>query len=128
MADNAFVRLPMYARAGLVVSTPTGAKVTEGSAVPVGHVKLSNVRLQPIRVGAFLVVTDELLLATGAAGQALLSREIAGCLSDAMDAAFFSAVVTGAPSVPSSGIVLGCKRRRGQTNEHVILERPRRVS
>jgi len=105
LADAAFTRVPAHQRVGVVTSTASGAVTGEGHAAPVSRVTINNVLLTPLKVTAFIVVTDTLLANVGPAGQSLLNRELAGVISDAADAAFFNSIVhTGITSTPSAGV------------------------
>src|SRR5262249_8920700 len=106
LADAAFTRVPAHQRVGVITSTPlTGAVTAEGHAAPVSKVTIGNVLLSPLKVTSFIVVTDTLLMNVGPAGQQLLNRELAGAISDAVDAAFLSMIVhTGITSTPSAGV------------------------
>ena len=86
LADAAFTRVPAHQRVGVVTSTASGAVTGEGHAAPVSRVTINNVLLTPLKVTAFIVVTDTLLANVGPAGQSLLNRELAGVISDAADA------------------------------------------
>jgi hypothetical protein len=100
-ADGGFTKVPMETRVGMVTSSPTGAVVAEGKAVPVGKVTLNNVALTPIKVGALIVVTDNLLLDIGV-GQSVFNRELLGAISDAVDTAFVDKLDNGLTPIASS--------------------------
>ena len=62
---------------------------------------LANVLLSSVKVSSLIVVTDTLLRDVSAAGQSLFNRELAGAISDAVDAAFLDLIVnTGTTSTP----------------------------
>jgi hypothetical protein len=104
LADSAFTRAPVNTRVGMMTSAPTGAVVPEGSAIPVSRATLANVLLSSVKVSALIVCTDSLLRDVSAAGQSLFNRELAGAISDAVDAAFLELVVnTGTTSTASTG-------------------------
>ena len=72
--------------------------------MPLSRVTLQNLQLEPIRVSALIVCSDELLRDVCAAGQQLLNRELAGAVSDAVDAAWLDLIVsTGTTSNASAG-------------------------
>jgi HK97 family phage major capsid protein len=105
LADNAFLRVPLRTRVGLVASTATGAMVPEGAPIPVSRVTLDNLYLEPVKASALIVCTNELLQNVSAAGQQLFNRELQGAVSDAVDAAFFDMIVnTGTTSTASGGV------------------------
>lgn len=99
--DGGFTRIPMHRRVGLVTSAPSAGVVAEGVAIPVSTIVLNNVLLSPVKAGGLIVLTDELLLAVDAAGQAAFSRTLQGVLAAAVDAAFVNIVATGATPISS---------------------------
>lgn len=102
LADGAFVRLPMNARVGLITSAASAGVVAEGKSIPVSKVVLGNVTLTPQKVGALVVVTDTLLLATGSE-QSVFNRELLSVISAAVDTAFVDKIDTGLTPITSSG-------------------------
>jgi len=99
LADGAFTRLPMYVHAAMVTTSATGALTPEGRAAAVSRIVLSNITLTPQKVTALIVCSETLLREVSAAGQQLFNRELLGAISDAVDAAFLSAVINQAPAI-----------------------------
>jgi len=102
LSDNGFIRVPVRTRVGITTVPVTGSVVGEGDAVPMSPLTLQNVQLQPVKASSLIVVTDELLRDVSAAGQAALSRALIGAVSDAVDAAFLSIIVSTATTSNSS--------------------------
>jgi hypothetical protein len=103
LSDNAFARVPLYTRAGMITSVPSAGVVAEGVAVPVTKITLNNVILAPIKCAALLVCTSELLLNTSAAGQACFSRELQSVVAAAVDTAFVDIADNGVTPITSTG-------------------------
>jgi hypothetical protein len=87
----------------MVTSSPTAGVVAEGAGIPVSRVVLNNVVLAPIKAAALIVVTTELLLDVGAAGQACFSRELQSVVAAAVDTAFVDVIDTGTTPITSTG-------------------------
>jgi hypothetical protein len=103
LSDNGFVRTPMHAKIGMASSEASAGVVPEGKAIPVSKVVLGNVLLTPQKVAALVVVTDTLLLNTGADGQSAFNRELLSVISAAIDSAFLDRIDTGLTPITSSG-------------------------
>lgn len=100
--DGGFTRIPMHRRVGMVTSAPSAGVIAEGVAIPVSTIVLNNVTLLPVKAGGLIVLTDELLLAVDAAGQASFSRSLQGVLAAAVDTAFVNIVATGVTPITST--------------------------
>jgi hypothetical protein len=102
-SDNGFTRIPMMQRAGMVTSAPTGGTVGEGASIPVSKIIIGNIVLSPVKAGALMVLTAELLLATDPGGQAMFSRQLSAALGAAVDSTFANILSTGLTPITSSG-------------------------
>lgn len=103
LSDNGFTRIPMQQRVGMVTSAPTAGVVPEGAAVPLSKVVIGNIILTPIKAAGLIALSDELLLAVDAGGQAMFSRQLQAVLSAAVDTAFVDVIDTGTTPITSVG-------------------------
>jgi hypothetical protein len=95
----------MNTRVGVVTAGETSPSLqTAGAAIPVHTLSLSGQTLSPLRASAIFVASSELIQNVSGAGQALMSRQLRGVISDSIDAEFFGRVIdTGTPVLSSSG-------------------------
>lgn len=105
LLDSGFRRVPLRTHLGIVSASATGWIVGEGEPKPLSRLTLSNPALTPKKAVALIVTTDEIARDTSAAGQSLITQELRGCVSDVVDESFFDAVMVGAPSTPSVGMI-----------------------
>jgi HK97 family phage major capsid protein len=103
LLDQGFRKVPLRTRLGIVSASATAWIVGEGEPKPLSRLTLSNPALMPKKAVALMVMTDEVARDTSAAGQSLVTTELRGAVSDVVDEAFFTAVMTGASSTPSTG-------------------------
>lgn len=103
MLDQGFRRVPLRTHLGIISASATAWIVGEGDPKPLSRLTLSNPALMPKKAVALIVTTDEIARDTSAAGQSLVSQELRAAVSDTVDAEFFDEIMTGAPSIPSSG-------------------------
>lgn len=101
---NGMKRTPIRTRVGLVTTAIVGGEVGEGSYIPVSSLGFdAGEALDPRKVQALLVVTEELLRATGSAGEALLGAELRKAATAATDIATLAIILAAATVTPSSG-------------------------
>ena len=93
----------MHAKIGMASSEASAGVVPEGKAIPVSKVVLGNVLLTPQKVAALVVVTDTLLLNTGADGQSVFNRELLSVIGSAVDTAFVDKLDNGLTPITSTG-------------------------
>lgn len=103
MLDQGFRRVPLRTHLGIISASATAWIVGEGDPKPLSRLTLTSPALTPKKAVALVVVSDEVARDTSAAGQSLVTTELRGAVSDTVDEAFFSAIMTGAASTPSSG-------------------------
>jgi HK97 family phage major capsid protein len=99
-------QVPLKTRVAVTSLAMTGSVVGEMETKPIGKLQLENSQLQPIKVSAAIVVTEEVLRFGGASGLGLLSVELRKAVSTAVDTAFLDALVnsSGIQSFASSGM------------------------
>ena len=106
--DNGFRRFGLRQRVGLLTSSPTAAVRTDGAAIPVSRIVISNDQvLEPIEIGSMIVMSDTLLNDISSAGQQLLNRELRSLIGAAVDTVVFDRLVgedTDALTFASSGV------------------------
>lgn len=106
LSDSVLVRLPLRTRVGVAAGAASAAVTAEGQAVPVCRVTIDNVTLDTVRAAGLLVVTKELVLDTGPAGQQLFNRSLRNALAEIVDHRFLEIVLgddTAAQAFASSG-------------------------
>lgn len=103
-SDGALTKIPMMRRVGMVTSAPAAVGVVaEGAAVPLSKIVIGNLILSPIKCAGLIALSDELLLAVDAGGQAMFSRQLQAVLSAAVDTAFVDVIDTGTTPIASVG-------------------------
>jgi hypothetical protein len=102
LSDNSFTRIPMHRRVGMVISAPSAGVVAEGAAIPLSQVVINNLVLSPIKAAGLIALSDELLFAVDAGGQAMFSRQLSSVLAAAVDTAFVNAIGTGTTPITST--------------------------
>lgn len=105
MLDQGFRKVPLRTRLGIVSASATGWIIGESEPKPLSTLQLSSPALMPKKAAALLVVSDEVARDTSAAGQSLITQELRGAISDVVDESFFDAIMVGAPSTPSVGMI-----------------------
>ncbi|WP_179209274.1 phage major capsid family protein [Haematobacter genomosp. 1] len=94
--DLGMTRAPMRTRAAAVtLRLPAGVN-GEGLPIPVGAFTVAGAVLQPFKAVTLMVMTSEMISASGDAGLALLLSEMQTAVSEALDAEFLLRAVTGA--------------------------------
>ena len=102
--DRAFQRVPLRTRIGVVTSSATGDVIGEGAAAKVSKLEVGNQGLIPVKARAMIAVTDEIARDMSQAAQSLVSGELRGAVSDAVDAEFLDRIVdTGTLASTASG-------------------------
>ena len=81
-------RVPFHARLVSVASGATASWTGESQAKPISRMSLGAAVLEPRKVAAIVVVSDELLNATQ--GEAVIQNDLKRACSDALDLAFLS--------------------------------------
>src|SRR5262245_56795584 len=96
-------RVPFHARLSSVTSGASASWIAENQAKPLGRLTVSTVGLEPKKVAALIVVSDELLRDTG--GESVIQSDLRRSVSDALDAAFLSS--SAATDAQPAGIFAG---------------------
>jgi hypothetical protein len=97
------VRVPMRTRLGLGSNTFSAFAVAAGKPSPISRMDLLGVALEPTKVQATIVVTNELLRDAGRESEAAFGQELRNAVSTQIDAAFLLNVAVGGTAVtPSS--------------------------
>ena len=107
LADNALVPVPLNERVVNVTSKSTGLiRQADGYAIAVSKPSLAAHTVHVRTAVALVVESDETVRFTGAAGQALISRDVRLAVSAAQDAQFFVVILDSAASHGSTGDAL----------------------
>jgi hypothetical protein len=101
LSDNGFTRIPLQRRVGMITSAPSAGLLAEGAAIPLSQIVVNNVTLTAIKAAGLIALSEELLLAVDAAGQASFSRSLQAVLAAAVDTAFIGVIGTGTTPVTS---------------------------
>jgi len=97
-------RMPLHSQFG-VFTAAIGSAVAQGAALPVRKLSIAADVVDPVRLGALVVTTDELFRFAFAEGVAMLQAEMVGAVADVTDQEFGAFLASGAPSSASSGNV-----------------------
>jgi hypothetical protein len=89
LSDSAFARMPLRTAIAFSTSNATAYIVGAGRPKPLTKLAIAASVLEPIKACALMVVTEELLRATGTAAEATFARELRGAVSDTVDAQMF---------------------------------------
>ncbi len=106
LTDGAFFRAPVRTRLLGATARLSATALDEGQAAPLVLNTLTGAVLDPLRAGAIIVLTQEILRAGGNALEAFISSELRAALAGATDAKFLAVVgdaVSTAGSLASSG-------------------------
>lgn len=96
--------VPLRTRAALLTVGASAWIVGEGAAVPVGRLALEGGGLEPVCAAGLVVLSTELINASGTAAEALISRELRRAVATTMDAKLIDLAVDGdTPSNVSVG-------------------------
>jgi hypothetical protein len=103
LADAAFLRVPAMAQVAVTSAGMTATVVGEANTKPATQLSLTSVQLTMSKVSAFVVVSSELMRASGAGPLALLGRELRGAVAAVTDTYFLQQLTTGLVAIPSAG-------------------------
>jgi HK97 family phage major capsid protein len=103
LLDNGLVRVPLRTRVGFTAASATAFVVGEGAAVPLSRMEIAGNVLEPTKVAALVVLTDEMIRSGGSDAEALIARELRRAVSHTVDEAFLAIAADNAPSTPSAG-------------------------
>ena len=113
----AFVPVPTRVRTSVTTLAVQGAGVDEGSSKPIGKLEIDGDVLEPRKVSAIIVTTDELARSAHPAASELFAKELKGAVSSATDEIWLAELVATDGSPGTTG---------GDDAEDVIADRHRR--
>ncbi len=87
--DGAFIETPYRKRFGAASAPLIGSVIDEGRPVPLSSLQLASEILEPIKVGAMVVCSDDVWRDASPAGLALVTKLLADAVAKAVDEAFF---------------------------------------
>jgi hypothetical protein len=100
--DNGFTRLPLRTRIAIATASAIGYSVSEMQAKPVSAMTFNQASNPALKAVGEVCLSDELILMTTPAANALFESEMQRAVAKATDAAFVQIIVAGAGSTHAS--------------------------
>lgn len=98
--------LPLHSQLAVASGGVSAASANEAAVKAIRRLTFSADTLDPQKVAAFIVATNELLRFAHGAGLALLDRELRAAVAEATNAAFLAYLAADSNAMPSSGDIL----------------------
>lgn len=99
--------IPFRVPIGSQTTGGTAGWVGEGSAKPLTHFEVARTTLEPLKVAAIVVVTEELLRYASMAAEQWLRDQLVAALRERLDTDFIDPAVTSVPGVRPASITNG---------------------
>lgn len=99
-------QLPLHSQLAVATGGILAAAANEAAVKAVRRLTFTADTLDPEKIAAFIVATNELLRFAHMAGLALLDREMRAAVADATNAAFLGFLAADSSAMPSSGDIL----------------------
>jgi HK97 family phage major capsid protein len=96
-------QIPLHTRVSVTTSAITATRVGELSAKPINELSLENKTLEPIKVAAEVVISQELVRAQSPEASQLVAQELRNAVALVTDQAFCSLILSGITPITSSG-------------------------
>lgn len=103
ISDGSFLRVPPQTTVRITTAGAAASVVGEGAPKPASLLGFTSANVTMSKVPVFVVISAELMKAAGPGALALLSRELAGALSQGTDTFFLQQLLIGLTPIPSSG-------------------------
>jgi HK97 family phage major capsid protein len=104
--DNSFMRVPLKTRISIASSAATGSAISELAPKPISQIGFTLALLEPAKVVAFIVLSNELARSASPASIRMFGNELRRACAVATDTAFLAALSssTGVASSASTGM------------------------